>query len=257
MISLGGAPPFYHLWWTIMPFVKKTRAPGMVFFVVALCTAMFAAFGVTRLEQGEGSSHVRAWLIAAGAVALLGLVGVFGNLATALAPPERAAAAAAHSAAIRMSAIIGAIARAGTALIAMGRLRGGERIPAQAFALALPLLVGADLWRDGRRFWVHDPPSELSTRGPIVTLRSEPKPFVSEFPTVSNNSMAITFAVLGYQGQELRYSYELLGGRNKGICCSIRWGAVAARFVLLPVARAARLPLVLARSHRGRDPPSY
>src|SRR5437899_2816442 len=86
LIALGGATPFYHLWWTVMPMVKKTRAPGMVFFVVAFCVAMFAAFGVTRFERGEGGwRHIRVWLIAAGVVALFGAIGVFGQLAVSLA----------------------------------------------------------------------------------------------------------------------------------------------------------------------------
>src|SRR5258708_37434641 len=52
-IALGASTPLYHLWWAVMPDVKKTRAPGMVFFIVAFCTAMFAAFGVDRLERRD------------------------------------------------------------------------------------------------------------------------------------------------------------------------------------------------------------
>src|SRR5207244_3494423 len=46
LISLGATTPFYKLWWALMPLVKKTRAPGMAFFVVAFVTAVFAALGV-------------------------------------------------------------------------------------------------------------------------------------------------------------------------------------------------------------------
>src|SRR2546422_6242547 len=59
LISLGAGTPFFKLWWTVMPLVKKTRAPGMVFYVVALVTAMFAGLGVERALKGEGKRVMR------------------------------------------------------------------------------------------------------------------------------------------------------------------------------------------------------
>jgi len=245
LIALGNATPFYKLWWSVMPYVRKTRAPGMVFFVVAFCTATFAAFGVARLERKEGASHVRAWLITAGIIALLGLAGVFGHLATAVAPPGRAPTAEALSASIRVSAVVGAFALFAVALLAFAYLQG--RVPALAFALGLPLLVGLDLWRDGRRFWLYsDPPTQSLYRpDPIVTrLRAEPKPFrvldLGVYP--ENVLMAHNIAqVLGYQGNELRYFDELIGGRPgtqgqaRFLLTSTRlWDALAVRFVLIP-----------------------
>ncbi len=53
LIAMGAATPFYHLWWTVMPYVKKTRAPGMVFFVVSFIAATFAGFGAARLDRGD------------------------------------------------------------------------------------------------------------------------------------------------------------------------------------------------------------
>jgi len=55
LISLGAGTPFFKLWWTVMPLVKKTRAPGMVFYVVALVTAMFAGLGVERALKERAS----------------------------------------------------------------------------------------------------------------------------------------------------------------------------------------------------------
>lgn len=248
LISLGGATPFYQIWWTIMPYVRKTRAPGMVFFVVAFCIAVFAALGATRLERGEGGRHVRAWLIAAGVVALLALTGVFGEIAVALAPAARmpgaippAEVAAALGPAIRMSALVGAIALAAVGLLALGHLRG--RIPAPAFALGLAFIVGADLWRDGRRYWVYsDPPAESLYRPDAIVerLQREPQPFrvlnLNVYP--QNVLMAHGIPqVLGYQGNELRYYDELLGGRNEWryLLTSTRlWSLLAVRFVVLP-----------------------
>jgi hypothetical protein len=243
LIALGGATPFYHLWWAVMPMVKKTRAPGMVFFVVAFCTAMFAAFGVTRLErEGQGLwRHVRAWLIAAGAIAVLGVVGAFGRFALAIAPPERVADAAAHGDAIRLAAVVGAIMFAAIALLIWGRLLG--KVPALAFAVGLPLMVGVDLWRDGRRFWTYSPPPHQGlyrTDDVIERLKQAPKPLrvfnLNVYP--QNVLMAHGIPqVLGYQGNELRYYDELLGGRNvwQYLLTSPRlWELLAVRYVVLP-----------------------
>jgi len=56
LISLGAGTPFFKLWWAVMPLVKKTRAPGMAFYVVALVTAVFAGLGADRaLKGGAGA----------------------------------------------------------------------------------------------------------------------------------------------------------------------------------------------------------
>jgi len=242
LIALGGATPFYHLWWAVMPMVKKTRAPGMVFFVVAFCVAAFAAFGVTRLER-EGQARARTartWLIAAGVIALFGAIGVFGKMAVGLAPPERVAQAIAHGDAIRVSALIGAILFSGVALLAWGRLQG--RVPALAFALGLPLLVGTDLWRDGKHFWTYSPSPQQGlyrTDDAIARIQQTPKPLrvlnLNAYPL--NVLMAHDIPqVLGYQGNELRYFDELLGGRNEWryLLTSTRlWDLLAVRYVLI------------------------
>ncbi|HXF95067.1 MAG TPA: YfhO family protein [Gemmatimonadales bacterium] len=247
LISLGGATPFYRLWWSVMPYVKKTRAPGMALYVVAFVTALFAAFGAARLERGEGGAHARVWLGLAGFVALLALGGVFGGLAEALAPPGRGPAAAALAGAIRLGALGSALALAGVALLALGRQTG--RLPAAAFAVALPLVVGADLWRDGRRYWHYQPPPRegLYREDPLVAhLRSQPPPYrvldlgpllgATTYPSnvLQGHDVA---QVLGYFGFELRYYDELLGGKNEWryLLASTRlWDLLAARFVITP-----------------------
>ena len=52
-MSFGGHTPFYRLWYEVMPMMKKVRAPGMAFFLVALPVAAFAGFGADRLLRGE------------------------------------------------------------------------------------------------------------------------------------------------------------------------------------------------------------
>ena len=53
LVSFGGHTPFYRLWYEVMPMMKKVRAPGMAFFLVALPVAAFAGFGTDRLLAAE------------------------------------------------------------------------------------------------------------------------------------------------------------------------------------------------------------
>ena len=249
LIALGASTPFYHLWWAVMPMVKKTRAPGMVFFVVAFCVATFGAFGVDRLERRDpsASTHARAWLIAAGAIALLGLIGFFGQLAQMMAPGNRMASAIARGSFIRQSTLIGAIALAAVALLAWGWIKG--RVPVMLLAFGLPLLVGVDLWRNGEHFWQYSPRPDqglyrtdaLLTRlqadaGPVRVLNLAPFMNADVYP--QNVLMAFGIPqVVGYQGSELRYYDDLLGGRNEWryLLTSTRlWHLLAVRYVIAP-----------------------
>jgi len=252
LIALGASTPFYHLWWAVMPYVKKTRAPGMVFFVVAFCTATFAAFGADRLERRDpvAARHVRTWLIAAGAIALLALVGVFGQLAQSLAPAERLAAAIARGSFIRVSALIGATILGGVALL--GWAWFNARVPLRLLAFGLPLLVGADLWRNGQHFWEYSPSPEnglYRTDALVQRLQTEPKPLrvfnLGDFYQVYPHNTLMAFGipqVLGYQGSELRYFDDLIGGRPgtgpdaaRYLLTSTRlWHLLAVGYVILP-----------------------
>ena len=252
LIALGASTPFYHLWWLVMPYVKKTRAPGMVFFIVAFCTATFAAFGVDRLERREvvATKHARAWLIAAGVIVLLGLVGVFGQLAQSLAPvaiwPQRLAVAIARGSFIRLSTIVGAVLFAAVGALAWGWLKG--RVPVMLFAVGLPLLVGADLWRNGQHFWTYSPsPNEglYRTDALVSRLQADTAPLrVLNFDVYPHNVL-MAFGipqVLGYQGSELRYFDDLIGGRPgtgpdaaRYLLTSTRlWHLLAVRYVIIP-----------------------
>lgn len=249
LIALGASTPFYHLWWAVMPMVKKTRAPGMVFFVVALCTATFAAFGVDRLERREpsASKHARFWLIAAGFIALLGLIGFFGQMAQMMASGPRLAPAVARGSFIRVSTVIGAVALAALALLAWGWLKGRVQIALLAFVL--PLIVGVDLWRNGQHFWQYSPkPSAGLYRSDalVARLQADPKPMrvfniaplmgADVYPQNVLMAFGIPQAI-GYQGSELRYYDDLLGGRNewRNMVSSTRvWHLLAVRYVITP-----------------------
>jgi hypothetical protein len=266
LISLSSSTPFYRLWWSVMPYVKKTRAPGMAFFVVAMVLAMFAGFGATRLERGEGIRHARAWLIAAGVAALMALGGAFGAMAESLAQDQRAEAAAALGGELRIAGLIGAIALGALGLLVVLRKRG--KAPAAALMVGLPLLVGLDLWRDGRHFWTFRPPAEegLYHEDALVQrVRQDKLPFrVLDLSSMMRPPGAYPInvlqghdipQVLGYFGFEHRYYDDLLGGQNEWryLLSSARlWSLLSVRYVItadttsLPGYRLIMGPVVTA-----------
>src|SRR5207247_10696654 len=144
LVSLGAGTPFYRVWWALMPLVKKTRAPGMAFFVVALVVALLAGMGAERLERKEGRAALTSWLVVAGVVGLLAVTGVFGAMAQSLAAAvelatgfQKLPAAQANAAAIMWGAFGGAVALALAAAIAIAASR--DRLTPRLFALTLAL----------------------------------------------------------------------------------------------------------------------
>jgi hypothetical protein len=248
LVGLGAGTPFYRGWYAVMPYMKQVRAPGMALFVVALGASVFAGFGVERLQRGEGRGHARAWMIVGGAVALLALVGGIGGLARAIAegldaPGGRALQMVDRAqGAIRFGALF-----SGLGLVAVGAVVEARRrrmLPALALALAVPLLVGADLWRSARPFWTYsDIQDELLAPDPIIDhLQGVPGPFrVLQIPDAEvyrgNTLMAHdVLQLLGYHGNEIHRFDELMGGRLQwGFIGSPRlWDLFAIRFLIAP-----------------------
>ena len=247
LISLGAATPFYRLFWAVMPLVKKTRAPGMAFFVVAFVVAVFAGFGAERLQRKEAGKAVTPWLAVAGAAALLAVAGVFGAMARSLAGP-RAASAVANESAIMWGALTSALALAVTALLGYGRAR--ERLTPRAFGWLLALVVGTDLWLNATQFWRYspDPRTELFRPDSITSRirevfhpeRAGDPGRVLDLGVYPGNGVTLMAfdipQVLGHHGNELRYYDELLGGKNEWRNLSFvrLWDLLAVRYALTP-----------------------
>jgi hypothetical protein len=240
LISLGAGTPFYSLWWAVMPLVKKTRAPGMALYVVALVTATFAALGVERALRGEGKRVMTPALIVGGIVALLAATGAFGHVAESLAATPSAAAA--DQTAIRWGALSSGLALAAcAALLGVGQGGGGGRLTPRLTALALMLIVGTDLWLNARQFWSYVKPV---TRDQLIDrVAATPLPYrVLNLPGQGGaypGSTLMAFGipeVFGYHGNELRYYDELWdrenGWRNLGVLPL--WDLWAVRFAILP-----------------------
>src|SRR5438876_3301298 len=215
LISLGAATPFYKLWWAVMPLVKKTRAPGMAFYVVALVTAVFAGLGVERALKGEAKRVMMPALIIGAIVTLLGITGVFGHIAETLAAAKAAAAGADRS------AILWGAVTSGLALAAAAAVLGSAqvRLTSRLRALTLILIVRADLWLNARQFWSYTKPYG---RDPVIDrITATPLPyrvFNPPGPGAYPGSALMAFDIpdlFGYHGNELRYYDELWGGKNE------------------------------------------
>jgi hypothetical protein len=256
LVSLGAATPFYQVWWALMPLVKKTRAPGMAFFIVALVTAIFAGIGAERALTGGGRRLFKPALIAGGIVTLLGLTGVLGHLAERLAASLAAlvqasgrstiAAAAAHQSGILWGSVSSGLALAATGVV-VGLIGGGGakrsggevRLAPRTAALALILIVGADLWLNARQFWSYTRPY-----GPdqvIARIAATPPPYrVMNLPRGAYpGSVLMAFdvpEVFGYHGNELRYYDELWGGQDEWKYLGVLslWDLWAVRYAVLP-----------------------
>ena len=249
LICLSNETPFFRIWWTVMPMVKKTRAPGMAFFAVALIVSAFAAFGAERLERKEGRRAALVWIIAGGALTLLALAGGVNALAESLALSVQAMTGfpslqVAQSA--RSSIMLGA---AGSAL-ALGLAGGlalawlGGRLRPLILMLGLALVVGGDLFRNAHGFWIYSRADrELFRKDEVTTLLTAlPAPSrVLEVPSapVYPHSALMAFNVaslFGYHGNEIRFFDQLWGGKNiwRNIGSPTLWDLYAINHLLLP-----------------------
>jgi hypothetical protein len=248
LVAFGGHTPFYRVWYEIMPMMKKVRAAGMAFFLVALVVAVWAAIGADRLARRAVSS--RALGIAIGVLgffALLGLAGGLQAVATLLASPEQGERVAANADALQAGAARLLAVVAAAALVFFAVARG--RLQGFAAAGALAALVAGDLWSVDRTFFEYRAPAHrlfdtddvvarvkqqlASPAGPYRIL-DLPPPNGVYYPSLL---MAHRIPnVLGYHGNEVRFYDELLGGKNVWAHLGSQnvLDLVATRYLVLP-----------------------
>ena len=174
LIALGDGSPFYRLWWAVVPYVDKTRAPGIAFYIVGFAASVLAAFGTERLQRGEGTSWARVNVVAGLVVVLLAFLGVFGVMAGAYTQgtPQAAIAERATSG-IMWGAVGSGIGLAVTAAIVLLFQRGVLAI--RGFSLLLALVVGADLWRAGSGFWHWSRPETEQIASTMPEIEIQPR----------------------------------------------------------------------------------
>ena len=240
LVAFGGHTPFYRLWYEVMPMMKKVRAPGMAFYLVALITCVYAAIGVDRLLQ----LRVRPRTIAIvggilGGIAVLGAVGGLQPFAQAFASPEQMAGVAQNSAELRTGSLRLLLAVAASALVIWLALKGMLR--GLWAAVALAAIVTADLWSVDHQFFpYHEPARELFKSDAIIDrIKSAPPPF-RVYDTGPNYHYSQLMAndiqaMLGYHGNEIRFYDDLLGGKNiwaNAINLGL-WDLLSVRFLIV------------------------
>ena len=240
LVAFGGHTPFYRLWYEVMPMMKKVRAPGMAFFLVALPVAIFAGFGAERLTRREVTlRQVGVPLGILGVLALLGAVGALQGVAGLFAAPEQAPRLADNAGELQAGAlrllVVVLVGGGALAAVAADRLRG------LSAAAALAVVIVADLWSVDRQFFHYQPPAAtLYADDPIITrLRQTPKPYRVLDVGVYQGSYLMAHdvqAMLGYHGFELRYYDELMGGKNewRNVGSPNLHELLAVRYLLLP-----------------------
>jgi hypothetical protein len=270
LICLGSATPFYRVWWTVMPFVKQTRAPGMALFVVALIVAVLAGFGVDRLQRNDGGKWYVPWMALGGAALLLALAGAFGGITESLArgiqsEMARPVADAARRGLgdVRLGAAVSGLGLLLLGAVGWGWSRG--KLPAAVVALAVPAIISADLWRNASGFWTYSdaPPESVYGYDRLTdALTAQPLPFrvinlsdtgVDVYPGASLMAFDIP-QILGHHGNQLHHFNQLLGGKNvwQYLFASRRlWDLYAVQYVLLPsgVELGGQLPAYSGLEH--------
>jgi hypothetical protein len=249
LISMGASTPFYQLWWAVMPLVKKTRAPGMAFFVVTLVTAIFAGLGAERAARNETRRAALPLVVTGVAVALLAATGVLGQFAEGLARAAQQDTGRSTTSAVLsdQSAILWGALSSGLALAAVGAVVLVARrglLPGRQVVFLLALIVGADLWLNARHFWNYTRP--YGRDAVIDRLAATPPPYrVLDLGILApgggypgSSLMAFDVPqVLGYHGNELRFYDELLGGKNVWTNLFSRlqlWDLLAVRYAVAP-----------------------
>ncbi len=257
LVAFGGHTPFYRVWYEVMPAMKKVRAPGMAFFLVALPVCVYAGLGVERLVRREVSS--RRIIIPAAVLlflSVLGIAGVLQSLAGGMADARMASqvqnnAPALVAGSLRLLVFV-ALGAAAFWAVAVGRLRGA------AAAAVLALLVGGDLWSIDRLFFhFNGTAAQLFADDPITArLRQEKLPF-RVFDAAPSNTIGLppvyrgSFlmakripATFGYHGNEERFYDELWGGKNeyRFMNNAALWDVWAVKYFLLNAAVAQDIP---------------
>ncbi len=228
LVSLGAHTPFYRIWYEVMPMMKKVRAAGMAFFLVALPICIWAALGVEQLLAGKVPAKRLYTLL--GVFVVIGLLGAVGGLqlfAEALAPEVRRDRVLENAAALRLGSIrllvVTLLGGAGLVAIQRRMLGGGLA------AAALIVTVGGDNWSILRNYvpWVA-PAAETYAPDELISAMSQQQMPIRNYDGRSDVIPEYNFGVyqgswlmaeriptvFGYHGNEVRFFDELWGTKN-------------------------------------------
>ena len=245
MFAFGGHTPFYRPFFEILPLLKKIRAMGMVFYLVAFALCVLAGIGMDRVLAR--TVRVRSVLAVVGCAALFALLGAVGGLqglTESLALPERLAAVDANAPSLRAGAL---------RLLAFVALGGGVlwaavtgRLARAAATAALVALAAVELWSVDRAFYLFSPRADVLFADDAVTthLRQARPPYrVLDAGDSYGQSILMAYRIpvaMGYHGFQLRRYNELAGAGDgwRNLLSPTLLDLLAIRFLILPDVRA-------------------
>jgi Bacterial membrane protein YfhO len=240
LFAFGGYTPFYRIPYHLLPGIRMTRAPSMIFFLASVSLAALAAMGLQALLALEDAARRRRlvwWVASLGVAALLALAGGFRPVMEIIAIPERFSGLITNEPAFKLDA---------ARVLLFGLLTAGlcwRRLPETAWGLALGGLVLLDLWTVERHFIQWSPPARESfaADGVVQALRQDASVYrVLPYQVYDENRNYLMAhrlrSVLGYNGQELHRYDELLGGKNlwQNMGNPALWRLLAVKYLVLP-----------------------
>jgi hypothetical protein len=250
LFGFGGHTPFYSIPYTILPFLKSTRAVSMIFFITAFCVAGMAAVGVealvgsapplvrdsastakrerkTRVSavDGLGGREIfgvpRTMAMIAGVVIAASLIGMAGGwrgvMETLVDPQLFRGVEQNYPLFIADCARVILVVVAVAALCAAA-VRG--RLAPETWGLIAGCVVLLDLWSVERKYVRFSPRASevLAADQVVAALRADSSVYrVMPLSSPYIRNYLISYRIrtaLGYNGQELHRYDEVLGGKN-------------------------------------------
>lgn len=225
-MALGGNTPLYHLYWAILPGIRKFRAPDLAYTMVAFCAAAMAVLALEAIARARDAAAERRPAVDAkeplarvpwigGAVVALAVLGAAALGGHPGNPGEPSAAPGWMRFAVFAAAVTVAL-----------WLWTSRRIGPVAAMAVLAVLTTADLWIIGKKFFYTIPGPEVRYALDDVAayLQGQPKPFrvwsvrgESAWPQDVNYPMLFGIDQAGGEhGNQLQRYNEFVGWRPEG-----------------------------------------
>ena len=228
--AMGGATPFYHLVYAIVPGTKYFKAPSIIYFMTSFAVVMLASVGLERALAGRvGKIYTTGCVIAAGVIALMASGGMLTNVAQTIAASwagsQRYDAVQANNGAL----ILGAWRSFLAAAVACGLLFALARqaISARTAAIAFVMVASIDLLSIDHYYWIFSPPASqlYASDSAVAYMQHQPQPgrvvplpvseYVHSDPYFGGDGFMVhdIRSVDGYHGNELG-NYQALGNEQ-------------------------------------------
>lgn len=229
LVAFGGHTPFYRLWY-LLPMMKVVRAPSMIYFVVSLAVAVWAAVGLERaLSGGITRRYLTGWAIAAVVVALLATMGVLTAIGESLAPQGKFELVNENATAVTLGGWRSALFALATAGVLWLHLQG--RLRAVMAGGLLTGIVALDLWSIDRLYFKFSPPaSEMYRSDPAIdylkqldrpgrVLSFESANLMGRDAYLGGDALMMhgIRTTTGHQANELQSWVQLAGAKSPGI----------------------------------------